>query len=186
MGTSVSQASLRNTNWSPVHAGYQNEFIPEDRIINEIWRAAEKDEVPISETLKSDAIYQCYSAVESSKSFQEAIQKFNNSLRKNKNNSIIAEFAKRTIPVAFQSQNSTENWKAKFFSEITNYVMSRDTSGFVGENYRNKSVKELINFKKSISEKVFNIVSSEKTNIKSKQDWNSFVKTCISKLKSTK
>src|SRR5436853_7771405 len=102
MGTSISQPSLRNTNWSPVYAGYKNEFIPEDRIIKEIWRASENDEIPISESLKNEAIYECYSAVSSSKNFQEAIQKYNHFILENKSNSIIAEFAKRVIPAAFQ------------------------------------------------------------------------------------
>jgi hypothetical protein len=186
MGTSVSHPSLRNTNWSAVHAGYQNAFIPENRIINEIWRACEKDATPISDMLKSKAIYECYSAVNSSNSFQEALKKFDTSIRENKNNSIVAEFAKRVIPSAFQSNNPAENWTARFFSELTNYVMSRDMSGFVGEKYRNKSVGELINFKRNITRKVFEIVSSEKVSIKTQKDWNSFVNKSVDKLKTTK
>lgn len=64
--------------------------------------------------------------------------------------------------------------------------MSRDASGFVGENYRNKSVKDLIDFKKTVSDKVNQIIMSEKKNFKSQSDWNSFVDKSISKLKSTK
>ncbi len=186
MGTSVSQSSPRNTNWSPVHAGYENEFIPKERIISEIWRASENEEAPISQVLASDVIYQCYSAVNNSDSFQEAVQKFSDYIRESKSNSIVAEFAKRAIPASYQSENPAGNWTARFFSEITNYVISRDVSGFVGENYRNKSVRDMVDFKKSVSGKVSEIISSESVNIRSQKDWNSFIDQSISKLKSTK
>jgi hypothetical protein len=183
MGTSISQHSPRTTNWKPVHAGYQNKFIPESRIINEIWRATENEQKPVSNDLKSDAIFDCYSAVKGSKNFEQAIQKFNNSLLENKNNSIIAEFAKRVIPSSFESQNPANNWASNFFAEITNYIISRDTSGFVGDKCRNKTVNELIEFKKNIYRQVSSIIKEEVGAIKNKNDWSSFVDKSINKLK---
>ena len=169
MGTSVSQASPRNTNWSPVHAGYKNGFIPEERIISEIWRASENQETPMSDSIASDTIYNCYAAVSGSQNFQEALQKFNGFIAENKSNSIVAEFAKRAIPAAYQSENPAQGWAARFFSELTNYVMSRDASGFIGGNNRNKTVQEMINFKKNISAKVSGIVSAESRNIRNNE-----------------
>jgi hypothetical protein len=155
--------------------------------MNEIWRASEtsdKGSNPLSSELKTQAIYSCYEAVKSSKSFDEAIEKFNKTIIETKGNSIVAEFAKRVIPSAFQSSNPSEQWANNFFKEVTNYVMSRDASGFVGESYRNKSVKELIEFKKNVSNKVEQVIKSEKKEFKSQADWNSFVDKSISKLKS--
>lgn len=190
MGTSVSQSSPRkSSSWKRVFVCYENNNIPENRIVNEVWRASEtsdKDSSPLSTEMKSQAIYSCYEAVKSSNNFQDALQKFNSTIFETKNNSIIAEFAKRVIPIAFQSNNPSEQWANSFFKEITNYVISRDASGFVGENYRNKSVKELIEFKKNISNKVSQIISSETKEFKSQTDWNSFVDKSISKLKTTK
>lgn len=186
MGTSVSQASPRNTNWSPVHAGYKNEFVPEERVISEIWRASENQEMPISESISSKAIYECYSAVSGSQNFQEAMRKFNGYIADTKSNSIVAEFAKRAIPAAFQSQQPADAWAARLFSEVTNYVMSRDTSGFVGGNNRNKTVSEMIDFKKNIAAKVSEIVGSQTGSIKSQKDWSSFVNDSINRLKSVK
>lgn len=190
MGTSISQSSpRRSSNWKRVFVCYEKNNLPENRIINEVWRASEtseKESIPISSEMKSKAIYSCYEAVKSSNNFQEALQKFNNTIVETKNNSIVAEFAKRVIPTAFQSNNPSEQWANSFFKEITNYVISRDASGFVGEGYRNKSVKELIEFKKSVSNQVSQIVSSEKKEFKSQEDWNSFVDKSISKLKSNK
>lgn len=183
MGTSISQPSARNTNWSPVHAGYKNKNVPDTRIIKEIWRACENEDIPMSTILKDKAIYECYSAVEQSKNFQEALQKFSESIIQNKNNSIVAEFARRAIPISFQSNKPTNNWMSCLFSEVTNYIVSRDLSGFIGSNYRNKSVKELILFKKTISNKVSEAIASEDRSISNQKDWNSFIDKSITKLK---
>jgi len=186
MGTSISQSSPRNTNWSPVHAGYQRENIPESRIINEIWRASENEDTPISAAIKSKGVFDCYSAVTSSNNISEAIQKYTSSLIENKNNSIITEFAKRSIPTAFQSSNPGESWAVSLFSEITNYVMSRDVSGFVGDKYRNKTIRDLVSFKKDMANRVANIISAETKRFRSQQEWNSFVDKSIDLLKRAK
>lgn len=188
MGTSISQSSpRRSSNWKRVFVCYESNNLPDSRVMNEIWRASEtsdKGNSPLSSELKTQAIYSCYEAVKSSKSFDEAIQKFNKTIIETKGNSIVAEFAKRVIPSAFQSSNPSEQWANNFFKEVTKYVISRDASGFVGESYRNKSVKELIEFKKNVSNKVEQVIKSEKKEFKSQADWNSFVDKSISKLKS--
>jgi hypothetical protein len=186
MGTSTSQHSPTTTNWAPVRAVYENKSIPEERTINEIWRAGENEKSPMSDNLKHQAIYDCYNAVNSSGSFQEALQKFSNVIAENKSNSIVAELAKRAIPGAFQSPNAIQNWTGQLFAEVTNYIVSRDTSGFVGSQYRNKSVQELINFKNAISNKVSDIIKAEKSSIKTLKDWNTFIDKSIMKLKTHK
>ena len=80
--------------------------------------------MPISSHLKSEAVYNCYEAVKNSDSTVEALQKFNHSILKNKNNTIVSEFAKRAIPMAFQSTNPSNQWINSFFSEVTNYIVS--------------------------------------------------------------
>jgi hypothetical protein len=183
MGTSINQASPKSSNWKPVLASYSKQGIQEERVIKEIWRASENEEVPISQEIKSDLVFQCFKAVESSTTFREAMMKFNEAIISSKKNSIIAEFAKRIIPSSFQGENPAEQWKGNLFTEVTKYVVSRDASGFVGESYRNKSVNELIEFKRRLGSKVAEIVKAESTTIKSKRDWNNFVDTSIKKLK---
>lgn len=183
MGTSISQPSKRTPNWRPVFKCYENEKIPEKRTINEVWRASENEEKPISLHLKSESIYNCFEAVKNSTSTGEALQKFNQSILKNKNNSIISEFAKRAIPSAFLSNDPSSQWINSFFTEVTNYIVSRDTSGFVGDKYRNKNVNELLNFKKSINARVNQILRSNDTKIDSHSSWSSFVDTSVNKLK---
>lgn len=186
MGTSVSHGSPRTSNWKPVLACYANENISKERVINEVWRASEKEATPISSLMKSETIFECYNAVNNSENYREALQKFSDIIINSKQNTIVAEFAKRVIPTAFQSDTPSEQWKSSFFTELTNYVVSRDASGFVGEKFRNKSVTDLIAFKKSITKKVNEIVGAGKTKIKNQSDWNAFVDSSITKLKSAK
>jgi len=186
MGTSISHGSPRTTNWKPVLACYIDDKFPKERIISEVWRASEKEATPISEMMKSDTIFRCYNAVIDSENYRDALQKFNDIVLETKQNSIVAEFAKRVIPLAFQSNKPAEQWRISFFSEFTNYVVSRDVSGFVGNGLRNQSVTDLIEFKKSISNKVNQIVSANKAKIKNKRDWNNFIDTSILKLKTAK
>ncbi|MEO8665938.1 MAG: hypothetical protein ABI462_10610 [Ignavibacteria bacterium] len=186
MGTSVSQGSPKTSNWKPVFACYENDKFSKERVINEIWRASEKEATPISVMMKTDAIYECYNAISNSQNYREALQKFNDVILNTKQNSIVAEFARRVIPIAFQSEKPIQQWKNSFFTELTNYVVSRDTSGFVGENYRIKSVTDLIAFKRSIATKVNEIIGANKVVIRSKSDWSNFIDSSITKLKSVK
>lgn len=189
MGTSVSQHSPRSSKkWNPVHVCYTNDNIPEERVLTEVWRAADNpsEQVQWSNEMKSDVIYSCFETVNTSSNIKEAMSKFKENILSNKNNSIVAEFAKRSIPFAFQGTNPADNWVNKFFSEVTNYVISRDTSGFVGQNYRNKTVNDLEGFKKRLSDNLLQILQSQPRNIKSQKDWSAFIDTTVAQIKSRK
>lgn len=184
MGTSINQSSDRkSSNWKRVLVCYTQPRIPESRVINEIWRASENENIPISSQIKSEAIFSCYQAVKSSQNIQEALQKANQSIVNLKGNSIITEFAKRVIPSAFQSSNPQKEWTSFFFAEVTKYFISRDASGYVSKDNRNQSVKDLIDFKKNINNKVMDIVNSGAKEFKSKSEWDVFVDKSIQKLK---
>ena len=91
---------------------YENNSIPENRIVNEVWRASETSEKgsnPLSSEMKSEAIFSCYEAVKTSKNFQEALQKFNNKILETKSNSIVAEFAKHVIRLLFRLKILLQN-----------------------------------------------------------------------------
>ena len=183
MGTSVSQPSPRVPNWNRVFACYKHESIPEDRVIKELWRASENQEISISEHLKSDTAFGCYQAISSSKDQHEAQTKVLDILVNSGNNSIVTELGKRVIPLSFQSNQPSKEWRSLFFSEITKYFVSRDASGFVGKDFRNKSVTELIDFKKRISDNVKSVASSFEIEPKTLKDWKLYIEKTISKLK---
>lgn len=183
MGTSVSQGSPRNPNWQRVMTCYKNRNIPEDRVVSEVWRASENQETPLSEELKSDVVFDCYRAVQSSENFVQALEKINSSFLEKSNNSISAEFAKRVVPIAFSQKHPAVAWKSLFISEITKYVISRDASGFVGEKYRNKTVNDLVNFKNRLAEKARVVAANVQVEVKSIKDWRRFVDSTVANLK---
>lgn len=183
MGTSVSQASPRNSNWQRVMTCYKNRSIPEGRVLNEVWRASDNQDTPLSTELKSDTVFSCYKAVESSQSFQEAIAKVNLSIMQAGGNSIAAEFAKRVIPLAFNSAQPAETWRGLLLSEVTKYVVSRDASGFIGEKYRNKTVGELVEFKRNLGERARVTAATVNIPVQTFSDWKKFIDSTVTKLK---
>lgn len=183
MGTSISQSSPRNTNWSPVHAGYRSKDIPEERIVREIWRAFDNEVVPISTTLKEEVFYDCYNTIKGADNAEQAVQSFDSVLMEKKHNSMVAEFSKRALALSFFSGDPVANWKTALFVQVTDYVISRDISGFVGDKYRNKTIGDVIRFKDSIALSIDSIVRTDQLEINSKRDWNSFVERTIKKLK---
>src|SRR5688500_14276277 len=102
MGTSTSQGSPRNSsNWKPIFSYYSNDALPEEGVVKEVWRASEMQESPLSSQMKSDLLFDCYSAVASSSNFNEALTQFTQSVISSRQNSIVSELAKRAIPAAF-------------------------------------------------------------------------------------
>jgi len=183
MGTSISQPSPDNSNWRRVFACYQDSNLPIKRIVNEIWKASENEATSISSMMKTKDLYNCYKIVDTAQSLEKATEMFNAALLKDINNSVVVEFAKRALSISYQYKSPSQEWKKIVFSEITKYFASRDTSGFLNNNNRNKNINELIKFKHEISNNVINVVGLGKENIKTLEDWVSFVDSSIKKLK---
>jgi hypothetical protein len=175
MGTSSSQPSPRNSNWQAVLTCYETATVPEKRVIKEIWRASENQTEPLSKELKSQTIFKCYQVIQDSNNFRDALKKINDIVIGSNSNSFVVELSKRIVPLAYQTSSPAHAWKSLIFSELTNYVMSRDASGFVSANNRNKTVSELVQYKKEISSKVKEVVDSVKADPKSVAEWQAFI-----------
>lgn len=183
MGTSINQHSPRIPNWNRVIACYKDENIPEFNVINQIWRASEAQDNPISDEIKSEIIFHCYKIVERSSNYKEAYRNFNDYILERSKNSIIAEFAKRSIAPSYNSPSPSSEWKSCFFSELTLYFISRDIPGFINKNYKNKSVTDLINYKERVRNRVKQLTISDEPEIKTSKDWNKYVDSIVNKLK---
>jgi len=186
MGTSISQPSPNNTNWKASKIIYKHGKIPANRVIKEIWRASENHENPMSNKLGTKSIFSCQEIVRESKNVSEALKKFRATTIKNKDNSILSEFAKRAIPHAMASKNPVAEWRATFFSNITNYIVSRDISGYIGEEFRNKNVGQMMKFKSQIRQNVHEQIHSIEKNPKSLKSWKKYVEGTITQLKEKK
>jgi hypothetical protein len=183
MGTSVSHPSPDNTNWKPVLAGYTYENVPLERVLSDIWRAVENDPQPLTRTVESEALFRCQQAIQNSTSVPQALRNVSTEITKSRQNSIVAELARRAVPVAFKSEEPARAWRTALFSEVTNYLVSRDISGFIGERYRNSSVGELIEFKRSIRERVGEMVGRVQVEPRSPDEWRSFVREAVNRIR---
>lgn len=183
MGTSVNHPSPKETNWKPVLAAYTYEHIPVERLLADVWRAVENDPQPLSLTMESDALFKCYQAVKESSSVPQAIRNITAELTSSRQNSIVAEFAKRAVPAAFKSESPAQEWRAAFFSEITNYLVSRDASGYVGSRFRNKTISDLVAFKQDVRRQVGEAVRSVRADPRSSAEWRAFVREAITNIR---
>lgn len=68
---------------------------------------------------------------------------------------------------------------------LDDVYVSRDANGYVGETYRNKSVGELRDFKKTMKESVTKHLDSVKMKPTNFNTWNSFVTEALEKVKQT-
>lgn len=184
MGTSSSHPSPSTTSWKPLKSCYTNSKIKTDIVVNNIWRAASHVDSDITNQMKSEAVQLCLKAVQSSATADEAFSKANDSIISSGSNSIIAELGKRAIFVSFHSDNPKQQWVQAFLSEVTNYIVSRDISGFVGSNYRNRTVKDMIEFKKILAVNVKSVVHQAGDPPAKSANWSTYVERIIEKLKS--
>jgi hypothetical protein len=172
MGTSVSQASPNSLNWKAVSAGYASPDVAIDRVAAELWRAAENQEMPISVFLATDVMFACYQQLKIAESPEVITSVVNSLFYTFKANSIVGELAKRAAPVAAIHRNPARAWVELVFCYVSDYLVSRDVSGYVGRMFRNRTIPELVTFKQEIADKVRSVVSSRDFAIESKDDWS--------------
>lgn len=182
MGTSVSHPSPATLGWQAVAACYRNDSVPAERAVNEIWRAAQHESSPIVDDLFSNAVFICQEAVRVSNNPSIAVKKATTEIFAQQGNSVIAEIARRSIPIAFHAPDKLRGWQSTFFEQVTDYLMSRDISGYIGKNYRNKTISELSLFKNTIKKEVKQTILSMKVNPISHKEWIAYSKLILKKL----
>jgi hypothetical protein len=179
MGTSSNHGSPKTPNWKAVSFEYKYSDISYKRIVSDVWAAAENQPKPLSDFMKNDVIFRCQEVIRRSENIHQAYQNVENELLSSKQNSIIAEFAKRAIPVAFKSKEHTQEWRSVFFSEVTNYLVSRDLPGYVGKQYRNKTIEDMMKFKEQIKKTAYEIAKKVKQEPSSVEQWKNYVTETI-------
>ena len=185
MGTSINQRSPNTLPWNAATVAYQNPQVPTDRIPSLIWRAAQNQNKALKEALSNPAIFACQQAVRTSKTALEAIRKTNKSILKGKNNSIFVELGKRAISQSYLGKNPVNDWRSNFFSEVTNYMVSRDIPGYLGPSYRNKNISDQIRLKNEIRSAVQKTTSRISDEPKTQAAWKTFVQSTLKALTKT-
>lgn len=182
MGTSTSHPSPATLGWSAVAAGYRSSSIPVDRVVAEVWRASQSQPEPIAPDIGAALIFECQERVRQSASPAEATARLTRVISQAKAASFIAELAKRAAVPAFGQRDHTQGWRENFFSQVTDYLVSRDLSGYVGRDYRNQTVTQLVDFKAGLINRVRETVRTVQIDPQTTASWQSYVTQVMQRL----
>lgn len=161
MGTSVSQPSPSTRNWEAAQSTYKSDMFPADRVLQEIWRAAtNQDEGNIAVQLSAPIVNRLREIAVQGGTLIEVASAINREIALSRQNSLGVEIARRAALQCLSSENRSQAFNERLFAEASNYLVSRDLSGFVGSEFRNKTVSDSLRFKQSITEAAVNSVSS--------------------------
>lgn len=153
MGTSVNQRSPNTGGWRSVSACYTNENVSVDRTALEVWRAAGTQDETIAEQLGSEVVAHCAAAASRPMSQDKAVAEVER-LTNSKQNHLIGEFAKQALLIKAAGGHPEESFGSVLFRQITNYLVARDISGYVGSEYRCKTVQDVRGLKSNIADVV--------------------------------
>lgn len=155
MGTSISQPSRKSTSWAAVQATYRSNTFPVERVIQEVWRAAqiEADQSWL-EMLSAPIVGDCLAITIHSESPAQAVNAVSRAAAGAKQASLAVEIVKRAVAESVLANDRAQLFSQIVFAEATNYLVSRDLPGFVGERWRNRTVGEMVEFKASIQQHV--------------------------------
>lgn len=182
MGTSVNQPSPSTTGWAAVATGYVHNQIPPERVATEIWRAAQS-EPGFVDALASPMLFECYRSLQTATTATDAIDTVTGDVLRSGNNSVVVEFAKRAVLLAYgRTEPAHLSWRGILFSQLTDYFVSRDAPGYVGPNGRFESVSELAAFKKTLKQHVTSAIQTLKTDPRTPKQWADFVHAALRKV----
>ncbi len=152
MGTSVSHPSPKTRNWAAAQATYKSNDFPVKRVLREIWRAAtNQTEGNLSEQLSAPIISRLREIAVKGETPVEVASAVNREIALSRQNSLGVEIARRAALQCLTAENRSQAFNERVFAEASNYLVSRDLSGFVGSEFRNKTVLDSFRFKQSIT-----------------------------------
>ena len=182
MGTSISQASPKTSGWKAVSSCYTHESIPIDRVASEVWRAACRQDKALFDQLGSDVVTKCLSSASRSLSSQSAAETIRQ-LSAIKQNTVVAEFAKRALMIKSAGGHVGETATVVLFRQLTAYLVARDIPGYIGPSYRCKTVGDLRSFKEKIGNAVAERVQAiERSDQLSSRSWHEAYPIVLKKL----
>jgi hypothetical protein len=162
-----------------------------DRLVQEVWRAAQSEEEADWRTLlKSPGVTFCLDASAVAQTPEQALSSAEREIGRARQSSIAAGVAKRALVQGFLIRDDARRGFAEaLFSEATNYLVSRDLAGYVGEHFRNRRVSDAIEFKESIRSHVRQEVSmlieeEGLPQIGDLEGWEGFIDAAVTRLSS--
>jgi len=177
MGTSTSHPSPNRPTWNSVRRTLGDQFVPPDRVVNELWTVALRDtDAPISDQMSSPIVYELALLSQRSSSCEEAVRAATRAIVKSKASSILVELAKRALMSSFQaSEDRVQAFAGGFFAEVAAYLSSRDIPGLLGMSERLRTVSSTIDFKAELKALTRKEASRVRASLESPQHWKEYV-----------
>lgn len=170
-------------------AGYVSQNVSVDRLVSELWRAAQSVEQSNWRTLlKARGVTFFLDATVIATTPEEAVSAATRSVVRSRQSSLATDVAKRALVQGFlTSDDPRRGFAEALFCEVTTYLVSRDLSGYVGNRFRNRRVSEAIGFKNQIRGRVQKEVAGliEDQGLPEVGDetgWNLFVDAAVTRL----
>jgi hypothetical protein len=182
VGTSTSHASPAGLNWQATQTAYLSKDVPVERFVGEVWRACQGEDEHMSSLLESSLIFECYETVRTSTGLEPAMEAMSRQIAKSKQSTIVSDLARRATVLAFGTPTPEAEWRVALFTQVTDYLISRDLPGFVGSRYRNRSVEEAIGFKDEAIRRVRERVQVVPLRPRSAQEWRAYVRDVMRSL----
>lgn len=180
MGTSVSQMSPRTRGWNIVQTIYKTQTIPIERAVKEIWRAAETENNNLAGQLAAPLVEQIGLIASGGGSPVEVAAKIDSFIAESGHSNFGCELARLAAIKAAQvpSERRNSEFRERLFTEASNYLISRDISGFVGDNFRNKNISDLVEFKEQAKASTIN-AARRTIESSSVTTWSDYVKSVV-------
>lgn len=184
MGTSLSQGSPGTTNWNAVAATYRSEAVPVDRVVQEVWRAAQSEiETDWQALLGAPIIATCLDIAVRSETPSQALTVASREIARARESSLATEVAKRAIVQSFAGEDRPLRFVQALFAEASNYLVSRDLPAYVGSAGRNRTIEDAIHFKDLVRQRVMDVVGTDvPPGDPTIQRWPEFVMTTARRL----
>lgn len=185
MGTSISQSSPTTTNWAAVGAAYDNDAVPVERLVQELWRAAQGvDAADWRALLAEPVIAACKDIAIQSETPASAGAGAAREIVRRRASSLAATIAQRAVVQSFAAADRAQGFAQSLFVGVSDYLVSRDLSGRVGATERTRTIADLMHFKAAIRERVAEVVrrAGVPPQLGADEDWRTFVATTIEQL----
>lgn len=188
MGTSISHPSPTNIpNWDAVALAYDNDAIPIERLVRELWRAAQSEQIadwhdllsaPIIATCKDIALQGLTPTQAGSQAAREIVRQ--------RAGSLAGDIAQRAVIQSFSYDDRAQGFVQALFVGVSDYLVSRDVSGYVGATDRTSTAASLIRFKAAIRERVVEVVQQvgRPPAPTANSEWPSFIAAAVARLAS--
>lgn len=188
MGTSTNQPSPSTPSWHAAQAAYHDSRISTERAVQELWRAAtHRTEGDLVKALASAVIARCGELAATESSRENAVRDASLLVAFSGEASLASDIAQRALIKAFRSPaDRLAAFSANLFAEASDYLVSRDLPGFVGQSDHIGTPRQAIEFKAAIRDTVLTTVQRIPRPVAGRLegDWAAYVRRVAAALKS--